>query len=612
MSEAAPTKRAIDTARRTGALTVGLVAAGIAALMLLTMTFVTQTQSYDTMLYARSLWGVAHGDLQNTVYGTHVFGVHAQLGLLVLAPLALLWHPATVLVLAQCAAFAATLAMGGTAIARAVPTRTVASALGAGLAGALLLAMSPLLANPFFFDARPDLLAVPLLTAGLLRMQARRALDVGVVVWLAAGVAMREEFATVAALALLYVPPGFDDRLGRGRRWAAAGAMLAWLGLYWFVVRPALGDGDRADQATADLFGGGAALGYRAAVVALALTTAGGLVLRGWRFALPALPGLALVLAVSKLGMAALSFQYSMFAAPGLIAAAVAGAASLASTPLARRRAELAFAVVVSVAAHALASAAPGGGRYPAAYVDPPVDSAESRAITQARDVLDGVPPDTGLLVPTMIGAAWADRAEIWSAESLRAELQRDSLPTGLDYALVTSAEFGTIGRRLAGMYGYALASRGPGWALLASPSTGSPLMPPPAHLARGCDAPVAAWPAAGVAICDVQHAPGSVVSLSVLRVAPAAPELEATPLMLWWRGEQGASAIVIDEGLVGLGALRPNEPWAATTEQPVPAGGAVVLLDREGRRLPAALPAGGPPVSEVPLAPVVAPPQPQ
>lgn len=586
-----------------GALIPGVVVAAVAAVMLLTMTFVTQTQSYDTMLYARSLWGVAHGDLQNTVYGTHVFGVHAQLGLLLLAPLALLAHPAAVLVLAQCAALAATVTMGGTAIARAVPARSVTAALGASAGGALLLAMSPLLVNPFFFDARPDLLAVPLLTAGLLRMQARGALDVGVVVWLAAGVAMREEFATVAALALLYVPPGIDDRLGRGRRWVAAGAMLAWLGLYWFVVRPAFGDGDRADQATADLVGGGAALGYRAAVVALALTTAGGLVLRGWRFALPALPGLALVLAVSKLGMAALSFQYSMFAAPGLIAAAVAGAASLARAPLARRRAELAFAVVVSVLAHALASAAPGGGRYPAEYVDPG-EGAEARAIAQARDVLDGVPPDTGLLVPTMIGAAWADRAEIWSAESLRAELQRDSLPAGLDYALVTSAEFGTIGRRLAGMYGYALASRGPGWALLASPSTGTPLMPPPAHLARDCDAPVAAWPAAGVAICDVQHAPDSVMSMSVLRVAPRAPELAETPLMLWWRGEQGASAIVIDEGLVGAGALRPNEPWAATTEQPVPAGGAIVLLDLEGRPLPAALPAGGPPVSEVPLAP--------
>ncbi len=611
MSEAARPTRAIESARRTGALAVGLLFAGIAALMLLRMTFVTQTQSYDTMLYARSLWGVAHGDLQNTVYGTHVFGVHAQLGLLLLAPLALLAHPAAVLVLAQCAALAATVTMGGTAIARAVPARSVTAALGAGVGGALLLTMSPLLVNPFFFDARPDLLAVPLLTAGLLRMQARRALDVGVVVWLAAGVAMREEFATVAVLALVYVPPGINDRLGRGRRWVAAGAMFAWLALYWFVVRPALGDGARADQATADLFGGGAALGYRAAVVALTVTTAGALVLRGWRFAPPALPGLALVLAVSKLGMGALSFQYSMFAAPGLIAAAVAGATSLAAAPPARRRAELAFAVVVSVLAHALASAAPGGGRYPAEYVDPGA-SAEARAISEVRSVLDALPPDAGVLAPTMIGAAYTDRAGVWSAESLRAELQRGAPPAGLDFAVVSSTEFGTLGRRLAGMYGFAMAARGSGWALLAAPSTGAPLMPPPAHQAAGCATPVAAWPAAGIAVCDVQHAPGSALSMSVLRVAPPAPELAETPLMLWWRGEEGASAVVIDDGLVSLRALRPEQPWTAATEQPVPDGGSLVLLDLEGRRLPAALPWGGPPVSEVPLAPVVAPPQPR
>ncbi len=354
----------IDAARRAGALIPGVVMAAVAAAMLLTMTFATQTQTYDTMLYARSLWGVAHGDLNNIVYGTHVFGVHAQAGLVLLAPLARAWHPATVLIVAQCAAFAATLALGGAAVARAVPSKTVASAFVAGLGGAALLAMSPLVINPFFFDARPDLLGVPLLTAGLLRMQARGMLDARVVAWLAAGVAMREEFATVAVLALMYVPPGIDDRLGRGRRWAAAGAMLAWLALYWLVVRPSLGDGARADQATADLFGGGAALGYRAAVLALIITTGGALVLRGWRFALPALPGLALILAVSKLGMGALSFQYSMFAAPGLIAAAAAGAAALGEASAVRRRVELGVAVAVSALAFALAAAAPGGGRY--------------------------------------------------------------------------------------------------------------------------------------------------------------------------------------------------------------------------------------------------------
>ncbi len=62
-----------------------------------TLTWVGQAQSYDTMLYARSLWGAGHGHWHNPIVGTHALAIHGHFLALPLAPLTHLFRAVDVL-----------------------------------------------------------------------------------------------------------------------------------------------------------------------------------------------------------------------------------------------------------------------------------------------------------------------------------------------------------------------------------------------------------------------------------------------------------------------------------------------------------------------------------
>src|SRR5262249_8403901 len=139
--------------------------------------YIGQAQSFDTLLYARSLWGLAHGDPINPVVGVHALSVHAHFGNLLLIPFARCFPSAAVLIAAQTSCLFAmvflTARRGGalcsestllasSSSSSSTRSRLAFGALGAVVVGLLVTAGSPLVLNPFLFDVRPDFLGLPI------------------------------------------------------------------------------------------------------------------------------------------------------------------------------------------------------------------------------------------------------------------------------------------------------------------------------------------------------------------------------------------------------------------------------------------------------------------
>jgi uncharacterized membrane protein len=320
--------------------------------------------------------------------------------------------PVTTLVLAQAASFGVS-AFLIVAAARQAEGRT--SALGGRVAtlwGAALV-LSPLFINPFFFDARPDLIAVPLMLAGLLRVERMGAWDARAVLWLVGAVLVREEFAIIAAGCLMFAPAPLGWKWQR--RLATASTFVVYFALYWFVVRGHFSDfaADRADQAAGALFAGSGegVTDFRLQLGLATLAIGGGLVLRGFRWLPAAIPGLVFVAISTKLAEHALNFHYSMFAAPILVVAAIAGLRALAVNPHFLRLVTVAtiFAISVSVSL----GAHPGGGRFQSEHFG--FDESSLPWQRECHALLDNVPSDAGVAMPAMFGARFAGREHVWS-----------------------------------------------------------------------------------------------------------------------------------------------------------------------------------------------------
>ncbi len=516
---------------------------------------VGMSQSYDTALYARSMWGVAHGEALNPVYGTHWLGVHANGVLWLTAPLTRWMAAWKVLVLTQSLAFGATLALLFVAAQRAVAPLlrtaddgTISARTWIVLTGAwtwVALAGAPLLINPFFFDARPDLVAVPLLLAGLLRVLWRGGWDARAFLWLVAASMVREEFAAIAAASLMLTPPA--QRLAPGaaetlppRVWSipkrALGAAVlgGWFCAYWWGVRPALLDGAasaRALQAAGDLFSsGGPSVGaFRGALAVAVVTFGGGFALRGWRWLGPAIPGLLFVALSSKMADQALNFHYPMFAAPALAVAAIAGLrafAERAATHGAHRRMAvpaLVGASVVAVVVSAAFGAHPLGARFKAEYfaADPSAQPWQA----ECHALLDQIPEEEGTAVVSMFGAPFSDRAAAWSLETLLARLREGGdVPPDVNWIAVENTRFGSLGRVLVNAHGFRLYGIAAGRLALfqraesaSSPppilGTGVPLAP--------CVSQEIHWAAAGITLCDIQRLPDDRIAAVAIRLAP-------------------------------------------------------------------------------------------
>lgn len=375
---------------------VGVAATGLGAWVawwLHQLLFRGLAQSFDTLLYARALWGLGHLDTLNPVAGVHVFSVHAHWVLVPLAPLVHLAEPAMVLIAAQSVALAATAWLVGDAVVRAcrrTPSAPVATLLGVLAIGAGVAA-SPWVVNPFLFDARPDVLGVPVVLWALLRIEARGDFDLRAAIGLLASLTVREELALLVIMASLFAPTQTAWRARAGLRIGTASFALGYWALYWLVLRGLLGGDaalDRVASTPSEFISGGLAdqlamwrehARYKFEMLATAVLTLGGLALLAPRWWVVALPGVAWVVLPHRYQAIALNFHYALFAAPALLTAGVAGwrrvANAVASQP--RWVPVLVGTVValISGAVFATSSALPGGGRFRPAWFVPDAES---------------------------------------------------------------------------------------------------------------------------------------------------------------------------------------------------------------------------------------------
>jgi uncharacterized membrane protein len=328
--------------------------------------FEGQSQSYDAPLYVRSLWGIAHGDYNNSVIDYPSLAIHTQSALLVLAPLARVWHAADVLIAAQAFAFAGTLFVWLSALLRVSLAKGAVRLLLASWACLLFTYGMPLVANPFVFDVRPEMLGVLFATAGLVRSAERQRFDTAAVLFLLLSAAAREEFALVAACALTLSPVARGGRGWSLRARTITAGVLVLYGLCnsYFWSRDLSQTAHLSSEASSPEL----ALAKLQLAAAL-LGSGGGLAARGYRWLGSALPGLGLLAISTWMVSDQVSFHYGMFVAPALLTASYAGYASLA-----RRsqlpRVWLGTHVAVASACAVWLSALPGGARFARQHFD--------------------------------------------------------------------------------------------------------------------------------------------------------------------------------------------------------------------------------------------------
>lgn len=533
-----------------------LVTAALAGLHLRTL-YVTQTASYDTLLYARSLYAIAIGDPFNPVYGTHWMAIHANLLLVPLAPLARLVEPATVLAIQQALAAGCTVWLLGSGLSETATGRL------RGLGSTLLVVGSLLLVGAFTFDPRPESVAVPLGLVVFDRLARHGDWDGWSALAAVLMVLAREEFALV--LAGTVVMPGLRPR-GRQLAVMATAAAGGWFVGYWFGLRPWLDGefaGDRANEAATALFGWGDGQTwlYRGAVV-LALATMGGCaLLRRPQWLLAALPGVFWLLAIDKGGVDALRYHYSMLVLPVVLAAVLHTARQVRFSWGWWAPSLLQFA---ATALWLLPRAADGY------WITAPQ---QQQAIDEAHALLHEIPPADSLAAPWMLAASEADRQEILSSETLLARLRTNAPLSDLPrWALLDAGEL-RVARVMVGR-GYVLRRHTTSLILLeqapaatVSPDLLSMWEPEP------CDAPWATFDQQGVRICRiVRDESNGRLHLLVHRMAAA----DGRTWTWMARSPTMQSTVSIMNGLVlpsqlPVGAwveARTDQPWA-TADRP-------------------------------------------
>ena len=531
----------VNESRRNAKLAVALgLVCGLLLCWLLSRLFgVGMAQSYDTTLYGRSLWGIAHGAGHNPVYGTHWLGIHANWILVLLAPLTWFVSSTTVLLTVQALAFGATAAL---IVAAARDAEGGTSMLGrfAVTAWAVSLIATPLLVNPFLFDARPDLVAVPLLLAGLLRVERTGAWDRRAFLWLIAAALVREEFAVIGAGCVVLTPGGGGWSMRR--RMAAATALVAYFAFYWFVVRGHFSAfaADRADQAATDLFAGGGdgVSAFRAHLALAAAGVGGGLLLRGFRWLPAAVPGLVFVAISTKLADHALNFHYPMFAAPILVVAAISGVRALAVNPHFLRI--VSAATVIGVAISASLGAYPGAGRFQAEHFG--FDEAAQPWQRECHALLGSVPTDEGAAMPAMFGPRFADREHIWSLETLHRHLLENEpsvVPEEIGWIALDNNRFTTLGRVLVNRHDFQLVGVAAGRVALLRRNTGGapPVLSIPGG-EPGCSTPAISWPEAGLALCDLSRDQTGRVRAVITRIGPPPEDAVPTAVVIEVNGQ--------------------------------------------------------------------------
>jgi uncharacterized membrane protein len=568
------------------ALLLGAVVAAALAWLLHRSLFEARAQSFDAMIYGRSLWAAAHGSAENTVLGVHWLTIHANLVLYLLAPCARVADPVAILIVAQALSGGALVALFVFHAAHEQRPLTLIAVL---LACALVWG-SPLALNPFLFDVRPDLIGVPLCTAGLLRMQRRRCADRVSVGWLFASLLVREEYSMIVAPALTLLPFERGAGLGARTRWILALSAVAYTVFYVSVGRRWIG-GDAAAARVADVTTSlvsaptWASLRSKPEILLAAALSCGGLVALGWRWSVPAWPGLAFLLAIQKLPELLFNAHYSMFVVPGLCVAALAGVERLRALSGARRRVAWIGVFAVSLSCGAFWSAAPGGGRFRAAYFD--LEPAAEKGgrwdhlaqYGQARALLRRIPAEAACALPYALSAGFLDRGVAWDNTRLRRQLAaREPLPDELRWAAVLSNEWQDVGKLLVEEHGFRLVDTAHEWlALLTRAESAAEedgTIPRYTSTWNDEGGLVARWPSAGICASRFERGLDGRITLLAARQAEVSAELRDRPLRLILGGTSQPIELTALGGLLNarqlaLGrALRFESPPGAATPE--------------------------------------------
>ena len=491
----------------------------LVGLLMLTRLLRMQTDglaaSFDTAIYVRNLWGIAHGAWQNPLVNDHLFGVHGNWVLFLLAPLVRLADPALLLALAQSVAFGATAGLlhGGFVSSLGLRASRAKRLTAATVLSVALLA-GPVAINPFLFDLRPDLLALPLLLAGLLRAR-RNGFDRGALGWLFAALLIREDFAMVIVGAMATAPFG-TGLLGEWRkRSLTIAAALGFFAFYWFVVRGWVAPQSvaRASGVAAQLLDDtapmrlGDTLRYKAEIAAAVALGGGLLPLYGWRWLGVAGPGLAFLLIQSRMQADLLDFHYAMFAFPGLAIASVDGLERLVARP--RHAYLIGASLALMGALFATSSALPGGGRHFASR-EVALDDRGAPRLTAGgvplyaamNALVAALPADDGVAVPFALSGGAAARSTILTTEQVKQSVSKgEKLPEDLRWIVLFGRDFEGLGSRLVSERGYHLVTTLERSLAVLTNGAAPTNWPAFVRTATGCDA-AATWPDAGLVLC--------------------------------------------------------------------------------------------------------------
>jgi uncharacterized membrane protein len=431
--------------------------------------------SYDATTYVRSLWGVAHGDFFNPVVSTHVFGIHGQFVLVLLAPFVHISSALVTLVTAQAVAFGVTVWLVVTAF-QSVSQESGESKLvqaGSVVLGALLVvAGTPFAVNPFLFDARPDLLGIPLVLAGLLRAERSGQLDRKASLLLLSSLLVREDYAMAVAPAFVFLP----HERGRRVSFVLAGLAIGYWVAYLFGIRFLLGGpglvkaftvigtnlaDPAADAAKAVTWGELAR--YKLEILLLAGAATGGYAIRArLRFWLVLAPALLFLLGNNRLQPWVLNTHYTMFVAPGILAAGVAGFRRVRELdPVAPEFRRFGLPAGLAAACFIVSSALPGGGRFHGNLFLLPFPSTAGRdvaiqTLAAYRGALKRVPAGDGVAVPYALGPPMAERTMIRVNEAFYpGELEDTGTFTAIRWVGVLRPQWGSIAKALIEKHGF-------------------------------------------------------------------------------------------------------------------------------------------------------------
>lgn len=488
-------------------------------MMLLARLLRMQTEalsaSFDTAIYVRNLWGIAHGNWHNPLVNDHLFGVHGNWVLFLLAPFVRIADPALLLALLQSIAFGATSGLLHSGFVEALGDRASrAKRITAATVLSVALLAGPVAINPFLFDLRPDMLGLPLLLAGLLRAR-RSGFDLRALAWMFSALLVREDFAMVIVGAMMTAPFGSQLLTEWRKRATIAALALGLFAAYWFGIRGWLSPQSvaRASGVASQLLDTTGAisavgiLGYKAEIAAAVLLGGGLLPLVGWRWLGVAGPGLAFLLIQSRMQADLLNFHYAIFALPGLAIASVDGLERLVARP---RHAYLLLASLLLMASlFATSSALPGGGRHFASRElaldgegQPRTTEDGLPLYTAMNAFVAALPDEDGVAVPFALSGGAAARATILTTEQVKQSVAKgEALPAELRWIVLFGKDFEGLGSRLVSEHGYhlvttlerslAVLTNGPAdtnWGAFTRP-------------ASGC-AVAATWPAAGIVLC--------------------------------------------------------------------------------------------------------------